>query len=196
YLLVAVAVGTYPRQQVTGSQAFLFYLLAYTLATMGAFAVVIALAQAGERHEDVADYAGLWNTRPMLALSMAVFMLALLGFPIAGGMGFFAKWYVLQAALSGPVPLVFLSVMLVLASVISAGYYLYVIMVMFMRPRPAGAAEFEHTPPLTEFVIGAAVVLLLVFGVFPGRVVQWARDSVPPSSIRVAPTPTALGPQR
>ncbi len=194
YLLVAVAVGTYAGQQVTGSQAFLFYLLAYTLATMGAFAVVIALAQAGERHEDVADYAGLWNTRPALALSMAVFMLALLGFPIAGGMGFFAKWYVLQAALSGPVPLVFLSVMLVLASVISAGYYLYVIMVMFMRPRPAGAAEFEQTPALTEFVIGAAVVLLLVFGVFPGRVIQWARDGAPPSSIHVAPT--ALGPQR
>ena len=58
--------------------------------------------------------------------AMAVFMLALLGFPIFGGIGFFAKWYVLKAALQAPHPQTMLAVVLVLTSVISAGYYLYV----------------------------------------------------------------------
>jgi NADH-quinone oxidoreductase subunit N len=163
---------------------------------MGAFAVVIALAQTGERNEDVGDYAGLWTTRPTLAISMAVFMLALLGFPIAGGMGFFAKWYVLQAALSGPTPLVFLSIMVVVASVISAGYYLYVIMVMFMRPRPADAIEPARTPAMTEFVIGAAVVLLLVFGIFPGRLVDLTKMAAPATHMTspvTAPPTASLG---
>ena len=65
-------------------------------------------------------------------------MLALMGFPIFGGAGFFAKWYVLQAALQAPVKQTTLAVVLVLTTVVSAGYYLYVVMVMFMRPRPRG----------------------------------------------------------
>ena len=71
---------------------------------------------------------------------MTVFMFALLGFPIFGGVGFFAKWYVLKAALQAPEPQTMLAVVLVLTTVISAGYYLYVVMVMFMRPRAADVA--------------------------------------------------------
>jgi NADH-quinone oxidoreductase subunit N len=142
YLLVAVAVGNQ-----SGEWAFLFYLVAYTLATFGAFAVVVALAGAGEPSLDVNDYSGLWTVRPGLAAAMAVFMLALLGFPFFGGMGFLAKWYVLQAALQAPAPQTRLAVWLVLTSVLSAGYYLYVVMVMFMKPRPPAApapAPVEH----------------------------------------------------
>ena len=131
YLLVTLAVGTG-----LGSSAFLFYIVAYTLATFGAFGVVIALGNAGEAHMQVDDYAGLWTVRPWLSVAMAVFMLALLGFPIFGGMGFFAKWYVIQATLQSSAPQQRLAVVLVLTSVISAGYYLYVVMVMFMKPRP------------------------------------------------------------
>ena len=122
-----------------GASAFLFYLVAYTLATMGAFAVVIALGEPGERNQEIADYAGLWYVQPWLASAMAVFMLALLGFPVAGGMGFFAKWYVIDAALHAPHPQTVLAVILVLASVISCGYYLGVVLVMFMKPRAADA---------------------------------------------------------
>ena len=59
------------------------------------------------------DYAGLWSVRPGLAVAMAVFMLALLGFPIFGGIGFFAKWYVLQAALQSAFPQTRLALILV-----------------------------------------------------------------------------------
>jgi NADH-quinone oxidoreductase subunit N len=94
YLLVALAAAT-PE----ASTAAVFYLLIYTLATFGAFAIVSALTRPGEGTVTTDEIAGLWSDRPWLATAMAVFMLALLGFPIFGGAGFFAKWYILQAAL-------------------------------------------------------------------------------------------------
>jgi NADH-quinone oxidoreductase subunit N len=184
YILVALAVGT-----AAGASAFIFYLVAYTLATMGAFAVIVALGQVGEPHLEVGDYSGLWTVRPWLATAMAVFMLAMLGFPIAGGMGFFAKWYVLDAALDAPRPQIALAVLVVLTSVISAGYYLYVVMVMFMRPRPAGAPAPARVPRLTAAVIGIATVGLLYFGVFPAWALHVARLSAPVTATAPASSP-------
>jgi NADH-quinone oxidoreductase subunit N len=182
YILVAVVVAT-----PAGASAFLFYLVAYTLATMGAFAVVIGLEQAGERGQDIGDYAGLWSVRPRLALAMAVFMLALLGFPIVGGMGFFAKWYVLQAALDRQQNQ--LAVGLVLTTVVSAGYYLYVVMVMFMRPRPAEAASPSPLPRATGVVIATAVAALVVFGIFPSPALRFASRSALPQATLPRGTP-------
>jgi len=173
YLLVAVVVSNFE-----GASAFLFYVFAYTLATMGAFAVVMALAQTGERGQQIEDYAGLWRVRPGLAIAMAVFMLALLGFPIFGGMGFFAKWYVIQAALRPPSQPK-LAVWLVLTSVVSAGYYLYVVMVMFMKARPADAPAPLKVPGMTRFVIATCAIVLLVVGIWPRPVLSVARRSLP-----------------
>lgn len=170
FLLVAVAAGT---SQATG--AFLFYLLAYTLATMGAFAVIVGLGTESTPRERVEDYHGLWQERPGIAIAMTIFMLAMLGFPVFGGMGFFAKWYVLQAAIDAPAPQVRLAVVLVLATTISAGYYLYVVMVMFMKPRPDGAAALPQVSPLSRAVIVTSAVLLIVFGLYPDPVVRWSR---------------------
>jgi NADH-quinone oxidoreductase subunit N len=93
------------------------------------------------------ELSGCGSARPWLALGMGVMMLSLLGFPFFGGAGFFAKWYVLQVALHAPVPQTMLPIFIVLTSVLSAGYYLHVVMVMFMSrrrsstspSRPAGA---------------------------------------------------------
>ncbi|HUF30335.1 MAG TPA: NADH-quinone oxidoreductase subunit N [Gemmatimonadaceae bacterium] len=168
YVMVAIVVGT-----PIGASAFLFYLVAYTLATVGAFAVVMAVSAKGERRQQISDYAGLWRVRPWLALAMAVYMLALLGFPIVGGIGFFAKWYVIEAALEQSKN--YLAIWLVLTSVVSAGYYLYVVMVMFMRPRPQDAPELPLVPGATRFVIGTTVALILLFGVYPQPVIRFAR---------------------
>ena len=173
YLLVAIVVSNFE-----GASAYLFYIFAYTLATMGAFAVVMALAQTGERGQQIEDYAGLWRVRPGLSAAMAVFMLALLGFPIVGGMGFFAKWYVLQAALRPPSQ-TNLAIWLVLTSVVSAGYYLYVVMVMFMKPRPADAHTPGKVPGMTRFVIATCAIVLLVVGIWPQPVLRIARRSLP-----------------
>jgi NADH-quinone oxidoreductase subunit N len=186
YLLVTVVVAN-----ALGASAFLFYLVAYTLATMGAFAVVIALGEPGERNQEIADYAGLWYAEPWLAAAMAVFMLALLGFPIAGGMGFFAKWYVIDAALHAPQPQTLLAVVLVLASVISAGYYLGVVLVMFMKPRAADALVVRPVPTGTFLVIYLSAFTLLLFGVLPNGFVVLARDSVPISMVGAPAGPPA-----
>ena len=165
YLMVAIAPGT-----LQGASAMLFYLLVYTLATFGAFAVIVAMTRPGRNTVMMDELSGLWATRPWLATSMAVIMLALLGFPIFGGGGFFAKWYVIRAALQAPVPQTALAVALVLTSVVSAGYYLYVIVVMFMKA-PLGEAEpLPRTPGLTKLVLALTVGGILVLGVYPNWV--------------------------
>jgi NADH-quinone oxidoreductase subunit N len=172
YVLVAVVVAS-----AEGSGAFVFYLVAYALATMGAFAVVAAMSRSGERDLMVEDYAGLWFVRPGTAVAMTVFMLALLGFPVFGGVGFFAKWYLLRAALDASNPQILLAVTLVLTSVVSAGYYLAVVKEMFMRARPADAPEPPRTGIMTRSLIGVLAALILVLGLFPDRLVSWAERS-------------------
>ena len=85
FLLVAVAANTFQ-----GSSAMLFYLFIYTLATFGAFAVVVALTRDGQTTVMLDELSGLWTVRPWLAMAMGVLMLSLMGFPIFGGAGFFA----------------------------------------------------------------------------------------------------------
>ena len=186
YVLAALVAG-----DSYGASAYVFYLLSYTVATMGAFAVVIAVGNRGERNIDVDDFAGLWRTRPGLAVAMAVFMMSLLGFPIAGGIGFLAKWYVLEAALRSPdLPQVALATTIVLTSVISAGYYLRVVQVMFMRPPAEGVAHetaAAQTGWMTEAVVFASVVIVLFFGVYPTPIIALTESSVPHAVTNMQP---------
>ena len=186
FILVAIATGT-----LQGASAMVFYLLAYTLATFGAFAVIIVLSR-GDAPVTTDDISGLWSERPWLAVAMTVFMMALMGFPIAGGIGFFAKWYVLKAALQATEPQVTLSVVLVLTTVISAGYYLYVIMVMFMRPRGEGAPAVPRTPAWTRFVMVACAAAILILGILPDFAVRYA--SVGQPRLSTPRDAAALGP--
>lgn len=172
YLLVTVTAAS-----AFASTAFTFYVLAYTLATFGAFAVVATLQPEGATDAPIADYEGLWQVRPWLAVGMGVYLLALLGFPVFGGVGFFAKWYLVQAALAAPARLGGLAVILVLTSVISAGYYLQVVRAMFMKPRPADAPAPPASGPLTRMVLVATAALILLLGLFPSRLVSITRDN-------------------
>jgi NADH-quinone oxidoreductase subunit N len=178
YLLVAVAAGT-----PAGGAAFLFYALAYTLMTIGAFAVLAAVGRDGEREVLIDDLSGLASRRPWVALAMAVFMLSLLGFP--GTAGFIGKWTILRAAVEADLQV--LAVVLVGASVVSAGYYLPVIMNMYMKPQEGErAVEAEarlELPGGARWVVGVCAAMLLLFGVWPNRALDVAergsRDLVP-----------------
>lgn len=174
YIMVAVATGT-----PAAASALLFYLLAYTLATFGAFGVIVAQGESGESHLNIDDYSGLWSVRPKLAVAMAIFMLALLGFPVFGGIGFLAKYWIIQSALQAPIPQTWLSIVLVVMSLVSAGYYLYVVMVMFMRPRNADAPVIPRAGGWTRFVIAAAAILIIVLGVLPNSVLRLTQASRP-----------------
>jgi NADH-quinone oxidoreductase subunit N len=192
YLLVALAAATSQ-----GASALIFYLLIYTLATFGCFAVVSALTRPGAGTVMLDELAGLWSVKPWMSVGMGVLMLALLGFPIFGGAGFYAKWYVIQAALSSPVQQTLLVVVLVLTTVVSAGYYLYVIMVMFMRPRLEGLVLPEPAGGLTRLVLISTVVLLLVLGIMPDYVVRLTgagRPQLGPRAGAMYGTPISSGP--
>jgi len=184
YLLVAVAAGTGP-----GSAAFLFYLVAYTLTTLAAFALLAAKGRDGERAVLIDDLAGLGTRRPWLALALAVCMLSLLGFP--GTAGFIGKWYILVAATgTGQLPL---AAILVLTSVISAGYYLPVIMAMYMRPEPFEQAHAGmHIGRLGGAVVAVSVAGLLFLGIRPNRLLDLAKTSG--DGLRAVPTVTTASP--
>ncbi len=128
YLLVAFAMTT-PENSPTGISAAMFYTAAYAAMNVGAFAVVSHLANAGERYVNLEDYEGLGRTSPLLAATLTVFLLSLIGIPMTGG--FFAKFYVFSAALRAN--LIWLTLIGVVNSAIGAYYYLRIIVVMYMR---------------------------------------------------------------
>ncbi len=136
----------------------LFYLVAYALTNFAAWAVVIALEQAEERGLDLDNYAGLGRKHTALALVMAVAMLSFTGVPPT--MGFVGKFYLFRTVLEGGY--VWLAIIGVLTSFISAYYYLRVIVIMFMQD---GEPEVRRDPWLyaTAYVSGIAVVLLSLF---------------------------------
>src|ERR1700740_775133 len=102
---------------------------AYAAMNIGAFAVVSHFANAGERYVTLEDYAGLGRRSPILAATLTIFLLSLIGIPVTGG--FFAKFYVFSAALQAN--LVGLVVIGVLNSAVGAYYYLRIIVMMYMR---------------------------------------------------------------
>ena len=173
YLLVSIVVAS-----TAGTTALVFYMVSYTLATMGAFGVLITINGGRDRSPTLDDIAGLWLVRPGLAVAMSVFLLAFMGMPLVGGMGFFAKWYLLQAALQANTPQTILAVILVLSSAVSAAYYLTVISAMFMRPRPEGH-PVPSTIPMAQSLIAVTCVLLLVLGVYPTPMIELARRALP-----------------
>jgi NADH-quinone oxidoreductase subunit N len=184
YLLVALASGT-----PAGTAAFIVYLVAYTLMSVGAFGLLAAKGRGGESDVLIDDLAGLASQRPWLAFALAVCMLSLLGFP--GTAGFIGKWYILIAATGAGHNV--LAAILVLASVVSAGYYLPVIMAMYMKPQPIEAAHVDvRLGRMGDAAVAAAVAGLLLFGVWPNRLFDLAKtagDSVRPAATSTRPPP-------
>ena len=169
YLLVAF-LGPAEAQHQLGISAAIFYTASYAAMNVGAFCVVSHLAGAGERNVTLDDYAGLSRRQPWLAAMLSLFLLSLIGIPATGG--FFAKFYVFNAALKAN--LVGITIIGVVNSAIAAYYYLRVIVVMYMRE---GREEAE-LPPALPFSLQAAVALsaaaTLYLGILPQRVLDYA----------------------
>src|SRR5258708_35302894 len=111
----------------------MFYAASYAAMNVGGFAVVSHFGRAGERYVNIEDYAGLGKRSPVLAITLTVFLLSLIGIPATGG--FFAKFYVFNAALKSD--LVWLTVIGLINSAVAAYYCLRIIVVMYMyEPQP------------------------------------------------------------
>ena len=164
YLLVAFAALAN-----NGIPAAMFYTASYAAMNIGAFAVISHIGGAGERYVTLEDYEGLGRRSPLLAATLTIFLLSLIGIPITGG--FFAKFYVFSAALQAN--LVGLVIIGVLNSAVASYYYLRLIVVMYMRE----AREDVPVPPIslglgTALAISLAATIYL--GVLPGRVLDYA----------------------
>jgi NADH-quinone oxidoreductase subunit N len=169
YMLVAVWPGTQD-----GAGAVLLYLLAYGVTTLASFGFLTALGRGGERDVTYDDIAGLAPSRPWLALGLSICMLSLLGFPAT--VGFIGKWYILTATVAQGQLL--LPVVLVLTSVLSAGYYLPVIMAMYMRPSPSEARQAGLGLSATAAgVLAVSVAAVILFGLWPNDLLELAAAS-------------------
>ena len=167
YLLVAFA--AWPGN---GIPAAMFYTASYAAMNVGAFAVVSHFAGAGERRVTVDDYAGLGRRSPLLAATLTIFLLSLIGIPMTGG--FFAKFYVFSAALQAN--LVGLTIIGVLNSAVGAYYYLRIIVVMYMREARDDAPVAPPSPALGA-ALAISVVATIYLGILPGRILEFASRS-------------------
>jgi NADH-quinone oxidoreductase subunit N len=172
YMVVGLAAGAG-----LGSSAVLFYLFIYAFMNVGAFAVIIAAGhliagpQGGENRE---DFAGLRRRSPGLALAMAVFMLSLAGVPPLAG--FLGKLYVFTAAVQAH--LTWLAIIGVINSVISAYYYLRVVVAMYGAEGKTGETTALSLGPGLQIGIGLAAVATLLLGLWPMPILNLARATV------------------
>ncbi|PYX07396.1 MAG: NADH-quinone oxidoreductase subunit N [Acidobacteria bacterium] len=167
YLLVAFA--ALPSG---GIPAAMFYTASYAAMNVGAFAVVSHFASAGERYVTLEDYSGLGRRSPLLAATLTIFLLSLIGIPITGG--FFAKFYVFSAALQAN--LVGLVIIGVLNSAIGAYYYLRIIVMMYMR-EPREEAPVPAAPIGLRAALTLTVFATIYLGILPGGVLEYASRS-------------------
>lgn len=170
YILMAFVPYGNPAVRELSVAAALFYLAAYTLTSFGAWGVVIALEKDNGQGLKIDDYAGLGRKQPFLAAAMTVFMLSLIGLPPT--LGLVGKIYLFRAVIAGEYyQLAFVGV---LTSLISAYYYLRVVVKMYMQ---------DGDPQVTrerwlDFTIGAMAVATVLLSLFPAPLFDWASRAV------------------
>jgi NADH-quinone oxidoreductase subunit N len=170
YILMAFVPYGNPEVRDVSIAAALFYLVAYAVTNFGAWGVVIALEKREGRGLTFEDYAGLGRTYPALAAAMTVFMFSLIGFPPTLGM--VGKFYLFRAVIDGG--FYWLAVIGVLTSLVSAYYYLRVVVMMYMRD---GEPAIERETWLM-LATGATAVITVLVSLTPQFLFAWASEAV------------------
>ena len=166
YLLVGVTAANE-----LATAGILFYLLIYTVMTIGAFGVLMIVSGHGEERLQVEDYSGFGWAQPVIAVLFTIFLLSLAGFP--GTAGFMAKIYLLQGAVESQ--LWTLAILLALTTVVSYYYYLRVAWYMWMRPAEEGVPAGQiYAPPFVRIALVGSAVIILYLGVLPGGLLEGA----------------------
>ena len=158
-----------------------FYMLTYAITNLGAFAIVTLLAQKNDRRTEFEDYNGIGFKTPVLAFSLSLFMLSLLGLPLTAG--FMGKVLVFRPALeAGNTLLTVLVIVAVVNTAISAYYYLRLVVVMFFRER-TDEWFAPRIPTALTVVLVITVLGVFYFGILSDNVIE--RFSQSPSAITV-----------
>ena len=150
--------------------ASLFYLLAYAVTNFGAWAVVIAMEKVEGKGLELEDYAGLGSKYPALAAAMLVFMLSFTGVPPT--LGFMGKFYLFRAVINGR--FYWLAIIGVLTSLISAYYYLRVLVIMYMRDGDPVVSNSN----LLKLTTGLTAVGTVVLSIVSTPLLRWASQAV------------------
>jgi len=168
YLMVGLAaMGFSPVADVLGRSSILFFLTSYALTNMGAFIAIIAISNKLDS-DLINDYAGMGKRAPLVALALTLCLVSLIGMPPAAG--FMAKFYIFSAAVQHN--LLWLVIIAVVNSVISAYYYLRVVKVMWLGE----ATSEEKLPSSGTLRLGLSLSCLgvLLLGIIPGYVMKIA----------------------
>ncbi|HET6374888.1 MAG TPA: NADH-quinone oxidoreductase subunit N, partial [Methylocella sp.] len=151
-----------------GVSGVIAYMAIYLVMTLGTFAGILSMRVNGKSVENISDLSGLARTDGTMAFFLAMMMFSLAGVPPLAG--FFAKWYVFNAAIQSG--LYTLAVIGVLSSAVAAFYYLRVVKVMYFdEPAPA----FDRTAAAPRVVLAATGVMVLALFVYPGLFMETAR---------------------
>ncbi|MBZ0295800.1 MAG: NADH-quinone oxidoreductase subunit N [Anaerolineae bacterium] len=170
YILMAVAAAGTVGYADIAAQAALVYLMAYMFTNLGAFGIAMALERPDGSGTTLEDFVGLGRSQPALALIMAFFMLSLTGIPLTAG--FIGKWLVFNASIQSG--MIWLAIIGVLTSVISAFYYVRIIVNMFLRD-----GDGDPAPGLTPYLnlgIYLSFAGTLVLGILPFLVTNLANS--------------------
>lgn len=155
-----------------GLASMMNYLIIYAFMNIGAFAVVIMLRTEGFKGDNITDYEGLAKTHPLLASLMLIFMFSLTGIPPTAG--FIGKLYVFMSAINAGYT--WLVIVAVVFSVISAYFYLRIVMYMYMRePKVEVATSKSGT---LGVALGVTAVMVLAIGVYPSYLVKLAKTAL------------------
>lgn len=164
-----------------GTSAALFYLAVYTFLAIGTFGVLSLVSRQGDELTSLDDLKGLAGSKPVLAFLFTVFLLAQAGVPLTAG--FFAKFYVLEAAIESSY--YWLALIAMLTAVISAFLYLRIIVSMYMGaedgddPIPALEGPEVKVPWAAGLALAICLGVTLFVGIFPQHLVDLANEAVP-----------------
>nr|BAL52543.1 NADH dehydrogenase I subunit N [uncultured Chloroflexota bacterium] len=170
YILMAFVPFGNPLAREVALAAGLFYLITYLITNFGAWAVVSTLERERGQGLNLEDYAGLGSRSPSLALAMTIFMLSLTGVPPT--LGLIGKFYLFRSVIAAG--FYGLAVIGVLTSLISAYYYLRLVVIMYMQP---GDPQTSRDPWL-NLTWGTMAALTVVLSLVPAPLFWWASQAV------------------
>ena len=170
-----------------GVQAALFYLGAYTFMVAGSFGVVAVVSRKGDIGNSLDDFRGLSRDRPVLALVFALFLFAQAGVPLTSG--FFAKFYVITAAIDAGST--WLAIIAMLTAVVAAFLYLRIIVSMYMSVEEAAEPRTIPVPFAAGLALALCLGVTLVVGLFPGTLSGTAKRATPALVLEPTTTPAA-----
>src|SRR5881397_495662 len=172
YILAAVAAA---KAGPSAGAAVLFYLVAYGLMNLGAFACLLYFDLEGTRGATLQELNGFGRREPLGALAFAIFLISLTGIPPT--IGFVAKFVVIQPVLDAG--LAWLAVVIALNAALAAFYYLRVVVHMYMY-EPEGTLPRLVSPGTLSASLGLASLAVVVLGIVPNSLYEWAQQAALP----------------